>query len=205
MATGADAFEAIVLAAGAGSRFGGGKLLAPFGDGVLLDGALAAAFAAPMSRVILVTGAQAQGVEAAARAYALRVGEDRLLIVHAEDHAEGMGASLRRAARDLSADCAGVFVFLGDMPRVPAAVLAPLAAAVRAGAPAAAPVFNGQRGHPALIGAGLLPHLATLRGDAGARAILKDLGPRLALVETADDGVLFDVDTPGDLDGGSYR
>ena len=202
MATGADAFEAIVLAAGSGARFGGGKLLAPFGDGVLLDGALAAAFAAPVSRVILVTGARGEAVEAAARAYAQRAGEDRLLIVHAEDHAEGMGASLRRAARELPADCAGVFVFLGDMPRVPPAVLAPLAAAVRAGAPAAAPAFEGRRGHPALLAAGLLPLLASLRGDAGARTILKDLGPRLAIVEAPDDGVLFDVDTPGDLDAG---
>lgn len=205
MATGADAFEAIVLAAGSGARFGGGKLLAPFGDGVLLDGALAAAFAAPVSRVILVTGARGEAVEAAARAYAQRAGEDRLLIVHAEDHAEGMGASLRRAAGELSPGCAGVFVFLGDMPRVPAAVLGRLAAAVRAGAPAAAPVFQGQRGHPALIGAALLPQLVTLHGDAGARAILKNLGPRLALVEAADDGVLFDVDTPGDLDARPYR
>ena len=35
--------DAIVLAAGASLRFGGGKLLAPWGEGVLLDGALAAA------------------------------------------------------------------------------------------------------------------------------------------------------------------
>jgi len=206
LATGADAFEAIVLAAGSGSRFGGGKLLAPWGDGVLLDGALAAAFAAPVSRVILVTGAQAKAVEAAARAFAVRSGQaGRLHVVHAEDHAEGMGASLRRAALDLRADCAGAFVFLGDMPRISPAVLAPLVEAVRAGAPAAAPVFGGRRGHPALIGAGLLPQLESLRGDAGARAILKELGPRLALVEAPDDGVLFDVDTPGDLDGGRCR
>jgi len=72
---------------------------------------------------------------------------------------------------------------------------------VRAGAPAAAPVFQGQRGHPALIGAALLPKLLTLTGDAGARAILKELGDRLALVEAPDDGVLFDVDERGDLPG----
>ena len=34
--------EAVVLAAGSGSRFGGGKLLAAYGSGVLLEGALAA-------------------------------------------------------------------------------------------------------------------------------------------------------------------
>lgn len=200
MATGAPEFEAVVLAAGAGRRFGGGKLLAPWAGGALLDGALAAAFAAPIRRVILVTGADRERVEAAARDFAARTGaEGRLLVVHAEDHDEGMGASLRRAAAELPADCAGVFVFLGDMPRVPHAVLTDLAQAVRDGAPAAAPVFEGQRGHPALIGAALLPQLLTLSGDAGARAILKGLGERLALAPAPDDGVLFDVDERGDL------
>ncbi|UTP39985.1 nucleotidyltransferase family protein [Phenylobacterium sp. LH3H17] len=195
--TGAGAFEAVVLAAGAGTRFGGGKLLAPHAGGVLLDGALAAAFAAPVVKVIVVTGADGDAVAAAVRASPAVDG--RLTLVNAADHAEGMGASLRRAAAELSPGCAGVFVFLGDMPRVPHAVFAPLIEAVRAGAPAAAPVFEGRRGHPALIGAALLPELLTLTGDAGARAILKNLGDRLALVEAPDDGVLFDVDERGDL------
>jgi molybdenum cofactor cytidylyltransferase len=94
-----------------------------------------------------------------------------------------------------------VFIFLGDMPRVPHAVLSPLAEAVRAGAPAAAPSFEGRRGHPVVIGASLLPQLLTLTGDAGARSILKDLGDRLVLVQAPDDGVLFDVDQRGDLRG----
>lgn len=200
MATGAGEFEAIVLAAGSGSRFGGGKLLAPWAGGVLLDGALAAAFAAPVRRVVVVTGADAEAVEAAAGACARRLGQGkRLRVVHAADHAEGMGASLRRAAAELPADCAGVFVFLGDMPRTPHAVLGQLAAVVDAGAPAAAPSFGGRRGHPVVIGPGLLPGLLTLRGDAGARVILQDLGERLTLIEAPDDGVLFDVDERSDL------
>jgi molybdenum cofactor cytidylyltransferase len=43
--------------------------------------------------------------------------------------------------------------------------------------------------------------VAALSGDVGARSILQRLGARLALVETGDDGVLFDVDEPGDLPG----
>ncbi len=195
--TGAGAFEAVVLAAGAGARFGGGKLQAPYAGGVLLDAALAAAFAAPVDKVIVVTGADGKAVAAAVRASPAV--DDRLRLVHATDHAEGMGASLRRAAAELSPDCAGAYVFLGDMPRIPPQVLTSLADAVRAGAPAAAPVFQGRRGHPALIGAALLPQLLTLTGDAGARAILKGLGDRLVLVEVHDDGVLFDVDERGDL------
>ena len=198
--TGVGGFEAIVLAAGAGTRFGGGKLLAPYGDGVLLEGALRAAFAAPVRTVTVVTGSDPSRVGAAVTAFARQAGQhERLKIVHAADHAEGMGASLRQAAAALPTDAQGVFVFLGDMPRVPVSVLEPLAQAVRDGAPAAAATFGGKRGHPALIGAILIPQLLTLTGDAGARAVLQGLGDRLVLVEAPDDGVLFDVDKPADL------
>ena len=197
MATGfafGDAFEAVVLAAGSGSRFGGGKLTAAWGAGVLLEGALAAAFAAPVRSVTVVIGADAEAVAAAARSF-----DPRILVVHAPDYAEGMGASLRAGIASLPADADGAFVFLGDMPRVPAAVLRRMAEAVIAGAQAAAPVFEGRRGNPVLLGRSLFPDLLALTGDAGARGVLQGLGDRLALVESPDDGVLFDVDTRSDL------
>lgn len=193
MATGAG-FEAIVLAAGSGSRFGGGKLLAPWKSGVLLHGALAAAFAAPARGVTVVTGADAEAVAAVARAF-----DPRVRIVHAADHAQGMGASLRAGVGSLPDDTAAAFVFLGDMPRAPHAVLRPLAEAVERGAPAAAPTFDGRRGNPVLLGRELFPDLRALTGDEGARRVLQGLGDRLALVEAPDDGVLFDVDEPKDL------
>ncbi|MBS0332880.1 MAG: nucleotidyltransferase family protein, partial [Proteobacteria bacterium] len=176
-------FEAVVLAAGAGSRFGGGKLTAAWGPGVLLEGALAAAFAAPVRSVTVVIGADAPAVAAAARAF-----DPRVLVVHAPDHAEGMAASLRAGIASLPPDTDGAFVFLGDMPRVPTAVLAKMAQAVTAGALAAAPVFRGRRGNPVLLDRTLFPDLVGLSGDAGARGVLQGLGARLALVESPDDG-----------------
>ncbi len=188
------ALEAVILAAGAGSRFGGGKLLAAWDAGVLLDGALAAAYAAPVRSVTVVIGTDAEAVAAAARGF-----DPRTLVVHAVDHAEGMGASLRTGIASLPADADGVFVFLGDMPRVPTEVLGRMAQALIDGALAAAPVFQGRRGNPVLIDRTLFPQLLALTGDAGARGVLQSLGDQLALVESPDDGVLFDVDTPGDL------
>jgi len=186
--------DAVVLAAGFATRFGGGKLLAPYDGGVLLDGALRAAVAAPVRSVTLVTGAEAERVAAAARAF-----DREIRIVQAADFAEGLAASLRAGVASLPPDSAGVFVFLGDMPRVPAAVLRPLAAALSAGASAAAPMFEGRRGNPVLIGRALFPELLRLTGDEGARRVLQGLGDRLALVEAPDDGVLFDVDEPHQL------
>jgi molybdenum cofactor cytidylyltransferase len=191
--------EAIVLAGGAGTRFGGAKLTAPWRGEALIDGALAAAFAAPVRSVTVVTGADPQ-VEAAARAFAGRTGAAaRLRLVHCAEHAEGMGATLRTGVTSLPADAAGAFVFLGDMPAIPHSVLPALAAAIAAGAPAAAPMFKGQRGHPVVFSATLFPRLLALTGDEGARQVLRGLGDRLALVETADAGVLLDIDHPADL------
>jgi molybdenum cofactor cytidylyltransferase len=194
-----DALEAVVLAGGAGSRFGGGKLTAPWRGGALIEGALAAALAAPGRSVTVVTGADGK-VEAAARAFAERTGQaDRLRLLHCSDHAEGMGATLRAGVASLPPDSAGVFVFLGDMPLIPPAILPALATAIAHGALAAAPSFEGRRGHPVLFSAALLPQLRTLTGDQGAREVLSTLGKRLVLVDAADRGVLVDVDRPEDL------
>jgi molybdenum cofactor cytidylyltransferase len=112
-----------------------------------------------------------------------------------------MGATLRAGIASLLADAAGAFVFLGDMPMIPPAILPQLAAALAAGAPAAAPRYAGQRGHPVLFGAAAFPQLTALVGDQGARDVLRSLGERLALVETDDPGVLVDIDRPDDLPG----
>jgi molybdenum cofactor cytidylyltransferase len=189
-----ERLEAVVLAAGAGSRFGGGKLLAAYGSGVLLHGALAAAFAAPVRGVTVVTGSDAEAIAAAARAF-----DPRVRLVHAPDYAEGMGASLRTGIASLPSEAAAAFVFLGDMPRVPHDVARSLAEAVANGASAAAPTFGGRRGNPVLLARELFPGLLALQGDEGARRILQGIGDRLALVEAPDDGVLFDVDQQSDM------
>ena len=197
MATGPDfgkRFHALVLAAGSASRFGGRKLLADWNGAPLLHAALAAARAAPVSGVTVVTGADAVEVGACIRAFDPSMGQ-----VHAVDHAEGMAASLRVGVAALPLETEAVFVFLGDMPRVPHDVLQGLADAVSAGAPAAAPVFHGRRGNPVVLAREVFGAVAALTGDTGARPILQMLGLRVALVESPDDGVRFDVDTPGDL------
>ena len=195
MATGAGSnLAALVLAAGSASRFGGGKLLADWQGAPLLHAALAAAQAAPVASVTVVTGAEEAAVAACVRAF-----DPAIRLVQAHDHAEGLAASLRAGIASLPAETAAAFVFLGDMPRVPRAVLGPLAQAVAAGAPAAAPTFAGTRGNPVVLSCALFGEVRALSGDVGARPLLQRLGARLALVEAPDDGVLFDVDRPEDL------
>jgi molybdenum cofactor cytidylyltransferase len=191
--------EAIVLAAGAGRRFGGRKLVAPFEGRPLIAGALDAAFAAPVRTVTVVTSGDPE-VAAAALGHARSLGREAdLRVVIAEDAAEGLGASLRAGVASLPADAGGAFVFLGDMPRVPAEVGMRLAALLDEDHDLAAPVFEGRRGHPVLFGRAVLPALLDLVGDVGAQAVVASAGPRLALADGFGSGVLFDVDRREDL------
>ena len=197
MATGPEfdlRFHALVLAAGSATRFGGRKLLAHWNGQPLLHAALAAAHAAPVKGVTVVTGADAVDVGACIAAF-----DPAMRRVQASGYAEGMSASLKAGVAALPPETEAVFVFLGDMPRVPHVLLQSLADAVRSGAPAAAPVFQGRRGNPVVLTRKVFADIAMLSGDTGARQILQGLGSRVALVESPDDGVLFDVDTRDDL------
>lgn len=191
------AFHALVLAAGAGRRFGGGKLTAPWRGRPLLSWAIDAARSAPVDTVTVLVqpGFPVDPAEGDGEGVGLGV-----RVREVGDWAEGIAASLRTGIAVLP-PCAGAFIFLGDMPEIPLAILPELAQAVRAGAPAALPTFDGRAGHPVVLSSRLFPQILTLAGDRGARAILDRLGNEVAHIPTEDGGVLFDVDTVDDLQG----
>ena len=179
--------EAVVLAAGLGTRFGGEKLTRGAFNGLsLIDHALCSAHSAPVREVIVVWGAD-PGVKTFAEANAARS-------VYALRFAEGISESLKAGIRALPDDSDGAFVFLGDMPNVPDAILDRMAQALDDGAFAVAPVFHGRRGHPVLFSRALFAQLLTLEGDKGAGGLLDALGEGLVTIPAPDDGVLFDVD-----------
>jgi len=190
--------DAIVLAAGRGVRFGGGKLLAVLEGEPLVAHALRTALLSPVRRVFVAVADPA--VAAATEALARRLkASARLLTVAAPGAQEGMGASLRTAAAALPDDTAGVFVFLGDMPAVDPETPTQLARALASPHHIVAPLRLGRRGHPVLFGATWLPALRALSGDEGARALLDDAGDSLIKIPVQDPGIHLDVDRPEDL------
>ena len=121
-------------------------------------------------------------------------------VIEADPAGEGMGTSLATAARHLLAlpdTPRSVLVALADMPWIRHASMAGVLDALQH-APMAAPSHRGRRGHPVGFRADLLPRLALLNADEGARRLLGQ--PGLRLVEVDDPGVLLDIDTPADLD-----
>lgn len=187
--------HAIVLAAGAGERFGGAKLLAPLHGEALVARAVSAALATRVETVTVVLGARAEEVAQCLAPLA----EPRLSIVECGNWTEGLSASLRCGLASLPKGARAALVFLGDMPNVNPALADEVLAAVIDGAPAALPEFAGMPGHPVAISSALFGRLEKLAGDRGARAVLERV-PGAIRIETHDPGCVQDVDSRRDLE-----
>lgn len=184
---------AVVLAAGSGSRFGGAKQLAEL-DGIpLLEHALRAVEAVPaIDRIVVVLGARADEIRSG-----VELGRAEPVIC--ADWDEGQAASLRCGIAAV-ADAEAAVLTLGDMPRVTPAVIARFAdlAAEHGAVARARAVYDGTPGHPVVLGREYFEQVASLRGDVGARDVLKAIGAYP--VECSQLSSAADVDTPEALE-----
>jgi molybdenum cofactor cytidylyltransferase len=179
----------IVLAAGSGSRFGGGKQLAQLDGRPLLEYALAAMASAPVCRTVVVLGSCADEVVGS-------VGLHGAEPVVCDSWSDGLAASLACGLAAME-DAEAVVVTLGDQPRVsPDAIRRVLAA--RGSAPAVRATYGGQPGHPVLIERRLFDRLRDATGDHGVRNVLQSMG--VFEVPCDDLGGGEDVDTRGQLE-----
>ena len=167
-----------VLAAGLGTRFGGGKLEAPCAGKPLGRWAVEAVEAAGLGPGTIVTGPEWVSFAG---------GWTRAVNPAAE---AGLGSSLALAAR-LARGKEALLIVLADMPLVTADYLRELAARP---APAATRYPEGHAGVPALLDRRMIEKAARLSGDRGA-------GPLLGRARLLDPppGMLRDVDTADDL------
>jgi CTP:molybdopterin cytidylyltransferase MocA len=177
----------LVLAAGAGTRFGSGesKLLADLDGRPLVERSIAAACdVQALERVVVVLGSHADDLIAAVRF-------GRAEPVVCSEWARGQSASLRCGLQALQG-ASKVIVTLGDAPLVTAGVIA-----LFTGEPGGTrAVYDGRPGHPVVLGPEQLAALRSVSGDRGARDLLRG-GP---VIEVGHLCCGRDVDTPDDLE-----
>jgi molybdenum cofactor cytidylyltransferase len=196
----AGSTAAVILAAGAGSRFGGGKARARLEGRPLLAHVLAAVRAAGIERVVVVLGRDAGAVLDAVRE-SEPAALSRVLVTVNPGPERGLATSLQLGfgAATAAPAPAGVLVLLGDQPRVRAEVLRELCGAPTAAATlAVVPRYAADAApNPVLLLPAGWSLVGRLSGDRG-------LGPLLAaepgrIVRVAVPGANPDVDTPADL------
>jgi molybdenum cofactor cytidylyltransferase len=185
---------AVLLAAGAASRFGAPKLLHPLPSGEAIGIAAARALIAAVPEVVAVTRPGDRALCEALGALGLRVIENPRA-------GEGIGTSIA-AGVAAAPQASGWLIALADMPFIRPATVAALADALRGGADMVAPQHAGRRGHPVGFAARWRAALCALEGDRGARGLIAAHPAALTLLPTADPGVLRDLDRVEDLPKG---
>jgi molybdenum cofactor cytidylyltransferase len=175
---------AIVLAAGASLRLGSPKQLIRLGGETLLERAVRVAFEARLDPIYGVVSAD----------LALETALHRMIPVINQDSMEGMASSIRcgvLALKNADAPLSGVIILACDQPAVTVHHLKQLALGGHA---MLASAYAEKKGIPAYFPAAMFGELLTLRGDMGARQLLKS-AKALDLR-----GGELDIDTIEDLD-----
>ena len=190
-APGPSTHGAVVLAAGASRRLGRAKQLIEIDGEPLLRQAARAVLATRPRDAIAVLGHDADRIASVLEGLAIR--ELRI-----EDADDGMSASLRAGIAALDASCEGALIVLTDQPALGAAHLEAICAAWRATPErAVASAYANVLGVPALLPRSWFDDVMSLRGDTGARTLLRER--RHEIVAIAAPELARDIDTPRDV------
>jgi molybdenum cofactor cytidylyltransferase len=183
--------HAIVLAAGASSRFGSPKQLVRVDGRPLLHAAVSRAVEVAGHSVTVVLGAHAGELAPLLR-------HSPASIVINREWSEGMASSIRAGIARLPGSCSGVMLVLADQPAVTAEDLRRLAMTWRRQPEyLVAAQYGATLGAPAVFPASSFRDLAELRGDRGAQALFKRNPDRVVRVPM--ESASIDIDTPEDL------
>ncbi len=190
---------AVVLAAGASSRFGELKQLLPWQGATLLSRVVDTALESLVDPVIVVLGNRAEECRDA-------LDRRPVKIVTNEDWREGQSTSVKAGLAAVPDNVCAALFSLADQPMVTAHTINALIARYRFTlAPVVWPEHAGERGNPVLFDRALFAELMRLSQDAGGRSVLKAHVADAERVPVDDAGILFDIDTPADYQEKNLR
>jgi len=180
----------VVLAAGLARRMGRQKLLLQLQGKPVVRWSVEH-IAGHVGDVVIVTGPDDTALRQALDGLAVR------FAVNPRPQ-DGQGTSIAAGIAALKPWTTAALIALGDQPRMPAPVVPALLDAFRrSGKAIVAPVYQGVQGTPVLFSSEVFAELRALKGDAGARAVVKEDPERVETV-TFDLAMPPDVDTPED-------
>jgi molybdenum cofactor cytidylyltransferase len=188
----------IILAAGESKRFGRPKQLLQLKDRCLVEWVLDAALASDLSRIILVLGHAHQKIQ---KALGKKLRHAKLQIEVNEHYRKGQGRSLQVGLSRVISAFPAVMFLLADQPLVDAATINCLLNKFwSADKDICVPAFRGRRGNPAIFSEKFYKHIMEIKGDIGARQIIKTHPGRVLEIEIKNSLLFSDVDTPEDLE-----
>ncbi len=182
---------AVVLAAGASTRMGSPKALLPVEGVPFIERIVAALERTGVDRTLVVLGFNADAMREAI-AY---LGVDTAVN---PDYVRGQLSSLQTAIRALEGEpVEAILVHLVDHPFIESTLVDRMIERFRAEEKLiVVPRFGGRRGHPVLFSSKLFPEFMAASLDTGAKPVVRGHPGETLELETDEEGVLIDIDTP---------
>jgi len=185
--------SAVILAAGMSSRMGVPKQLLELENRPLVRIVTENVLASSVDEVLVVTGYMETEITAA-------INDLPVKIIFNPHYEQGQGISLALGATAVDINSSALAVFMVDQPLISASLInTVIDEFVKRRCLALRPVYNGVPGHPVVISGSLSKDLQMLKGDEGARHILKKLGGKVDYLQVQDEAAIFDIDTPEDF------
>lgn len=154
---------------------------------------IAALVQARIREIIVVLGRHADEIRPT-------ISELPVKVVVNEEYKKGQLSSLQAAIRSLQGeDCDGVLVHLVDHPFVnPELVEEIVTRFYESKSLIVVPTCKGRRGHPVLFSSRLFPELLAAPLEIGAKQVVHAHRAETLEIETSEEGVVIDIDTPGE-------
>jgi len=185
----------VVLAAGMGSRLGCPKQLIAYNGKSLLRHVVETALQTILRPVIVVLGAHYKAVKKEIEGL-------NIVLIQNEEWEEGMASSLRcglDAVQRMNPETDGIIFMVCDQPHVNKSLLDSLLSAQHeTGLPGVASNYNNILGTPALFHKFFFAELMELKGDTGARKLIKHHEDLVTSVPFPEG--IIDIDTRTDYE-----
>ncbi|MFC1739769.1 NTP transferase domain-containing protein [Planctomycetota bacterium] len=184
--------NAIILAAGESKRMGKLKPLLKFKDKTFIEQIISVLKLSDVGRITVVLGAEAEAIKKS-------VDLSGTNIVVNREYQKGQLSSLSVGIKNTPEETEAILLCLVDNPFITKEVVDKIISTFKeTNSPIIVPVFNKQRGHPALFSRSLFNELLDARQDQGARYVLYSNEERVLELETSESGILIGIDTPED-------
>ncbi len=186
--------SAIILAAGESQRMGQPKALLRIGEKTFLQHIVGVLQEAALDHIVAVLGADREKI---LRELNWFTGKIAVNTQFQKGQLSSIVTGLNEVEKNPEAD--GAFIWPADHPLVSADLVAKMTQEFyRLNPFIVLPKYKGQRGHPVLFAKILFDKLRAAPLDVGARAVVHDYAEDVLEVETDEEGVVMNIDTPRD-------
>jgi molybdenum cofactor cytidylyltransferase len=181
----------LIIAAGASRRLGQPKQLVPFRDTFLLNQIIQECQASEVGTIYIVLGANAEQIQP-------RLSDDLSIFYH-KNWSQGMGTSIAFGIKQLiSKDYDGVIIVLGDQPFFSSFLLKKITQKrTETNGKIILSEYEKGMGPPSFFEKSLFSELSMLKGDLGAKTMIKKYKEEVQRISFPKGYI--DIDTPEDL------